>query len=203
VLARWLRTQRQHCGHTYTVLAERTGYHTTTLQRAADGYHVPTWPVVQAYAAACHASPHAAAQLWRMARAGRPTHTSDIRPRRIHDADGLVTAMIELRNRAGQPSLRDLERMAGGLGRLPRSTLQLILAKRSFPTREQLIAFLTACGAREKSFAVWEQAWERASGARGRVPNASRLFRQNSPTDDVLRRVRESQARSMGWPGSP
>ncbi|MFF9478034.1 helix-turn-helix domain-containing protein [Streptomyces sp. NPDC014733] len=62
-LAEWLPKARALTGLTYTRLADRAGYHPTTLQRAASGKSVPRRAVVIAYARACGVSTDHARQL--------------------------------------------------------------------------------------------------------------------------------------------
>ncbi|MFJ2866876.1 hypothetical protein [Kitasatospora sp. NPDC087314] len=65
------------------------------------------------------------------------------RPKRTLENLGLE--LRRARARAGQPSLRALERWSEEAGhRVPRSTANLILTGRVLPTREQLAALLTA-----------------------------------------------------------
>ncbi|MER8233109.1 hypothetical protein [Streptomyces sp. NPDC094049] len=56
-----------------------------------------------------------------------------------------MRAMVRMRAAAGNPSLRALASSPEAGGRIPRSTLHLILVGRREPTSEQLAAFAAAC----------------------------------------------------------
>ncbi|MFG2895230.1 helix-turn-helix transcriptional regulator [Streptomyces sp. NPDC048248] len=199
-LALWLRAVRQRAGLTYTQLAERTDYHPTTLQRAADGTRVPAAHVVGAYARACNASPDEAERLRRAASAPRikdaPAEPGGLRIAASNDS--LRQAMIRLREQAGQPSLRELERRAGP-GRLPRSTLHDILQGRTAPTHDQLAAFLYACGVPARNLPVWTKAWKRAQIVdQPRAARPETAEAEADPADpgwELLRRVVSAQMR--------
>ncbi|MGW1892418.1 nSTAND1 domain-containing NTPase [Streptomyces sp. NPDC002004] len=62
---RKLRTEAG--GITYRALAQRAGYSITTLSQAAGGEHLPTLPVVLAYAAACGGDPSEWEARWKEA----------------------------------------------------------------------------------------------------------------------------------------
>ncbi|AZM73515.1 hypothetical protein D1J63_00015 [Streptomyces sp. KPB2] len=116
-----------------------------TLRRAVDG-RVPTYRVVQAWAAGAGVDPSRGEELLtrvRVAREPRAREGSDAW--RITTSAGLVRAMKRVRARAGQPTERELA--ARGGPRLPRSTLGAVLRGESHVTAELLQAFLSACGA--------------------------------------------------------
>ncbi|MFD7828644.1 helix-turn-helix transcriptional regulator [Kitasatospora sp. NPDC059803] len=165
-LALYLRVLRQSSGHTYAELGKITGIHPTRLSRAASGDSVPTLDVVEAYAAGCGAMRKElteARRLWRAARragakspAERPAHIT-----MINTPWDLWQAMVHLHLKVGRPSLRELERRAGGLGRLPRSTLSLVLRGGARPSRELLEDFVQACEVPSSEIKHWLEAWDR------------------------------------------
>ncbi|MQS12056.1 helix-turn-helix domain-containing protein [Streptomyces kaniharaensis] len=204
-LALWLREQRQRSGLTYAAMAKTTQYHRTMLSRGASGERVPSWQLVEEFTAACGGDLARARQLWRSARLAeqkrrRRTHHArdhsfgDLRsvmndfldseaarhPDVIEDFGQLCRAMVELRARSGQPSLRELEKRAGrredgGLV-LPKSTLCAILRGSAIPSRQHVIALVRGLGVSATMMAAWAGAWDRASHNRMR-PDKPRLAR--------------------------
>ncbi|MGW4896311.1 helix-turn-helix domain-containing protein [Kitasatospora sp. NPDC004240] len=196
-LALWLREQRRRSGLTYAAMAETTRYHPTMLSRAAGGGQVPSLRLVEEFATACGADLVRARQLWRAARLAEHNHRrrtaqqhdhgfGDLRsvmadyfdteaaahPDVIEDFAQLRRALVELRARHGQPSLRELEKRAGRRGDgapvLPRSTLSAVLRGRAVPGRRHVAALVRALGVSATLTAAWAGAWERASHNRTR-----------------------------------
>ncbi|MHA4820145.1 helix-turn-helix domain-containing protein [Streptomyces aculeolatus] len=173
LLAVYLRQGRRQArylygGMPYTELARRTGYSASTLHRAASGRHVPARQVVLAYADACGVDLDEADRLWQQAwrqQHRRPDGVRAVPPEMIQHQADLGVALVDLYERSGAPSLRTMERRArvARASRLSRSSLQRTLARQRVPaTREELEAFLLACGVPEEQRAVWQQAWGRA-----------------------------------------
>ncbi|MEU5811256.1 helix-turn-helix transcriptional regulator [Streptomyces sp. NPDC047718] len=169
-LAEWLRTQRRRTGQPYRALASKTGVHATTLQRAASGESVPKLRVVLLYARACNAPADAAEALWKearyvgaRARRGRSPLHNFSPPALIRDFADLSTQLLHLYERAGSPTLREMEQRAGGFGLLPRSTAHRIVHRRAVPhSAAQFRAFLRACQVPETAYPAWDEAWGRA-----------------------------------------
>ncbi|MFF0748560.1 hypothetical protein [Streptomyces sp. NPDC004267] len=83
------------------------------------------------------------------------------------DLPSLHDAMQSLYRRAGSPSYAELDRRAGGNGRLPKSTLSRFFSKGSIPSKDFTLSFVGACGVRgEEKLKLWEFAWDRAAGWR-------------------------------------
>ncbi|MGW8453800.1 helix-turn-helix domain-containing protein [Streptomyces niveus] len=166
-LAEWLRAQRVWVGLTYRELAERSGVHATTLQRAASGDSVPQLMPVLAYARGCDAQPEDARRLWcrarrEQARAGT-SHSPVPSPALIRDFADLSAALRDLYEKAGVPSLRTMETRAGGFGSLPRSSAHRIVNKQTVPHNlDQFRAYLRACEVPAREWKAWEDAWSRA-----------------------------------------
>ncbi|WP_443333054.1 helix-turn-helix domain-containing protein [Streptomyces sp. AA0539] len=169
-LAEWLREQRNLGGRrSYRELATFAGCHATTLQRAASGDKVPRRETVRGYARACGASEEEAERLWRAARLEESRAAAE-RGRQVapsaqfvRDLADLSAALVDMYEKAGSPSLRHMEELAGGYGLLPRSTAHRIIKKDTVPRcREQLQAFLRACSVPEQEWHAWESAWNRA-----------------------------------------
>ncbi|MFJ5974479.1 helix-turn-helix domain-containing protein [Streptomyces sp. NPDC093060] len=168
-LAKWLLEQRAHAGLSYRALAERTGYSPATLQRVGSTTTVPQERVVVAYAEACGASGARARELWRTARseARRATRGRTLPaplPGLVRDFADLSAALKHLYEKAGAPSLREMEHRGGGHGILPRSTLYRMLRKEAGVPRHrrQFEAFLRACQLPEPEWSVWLEAWDRS-----------------------------------------
>ncbi len=165
-LACWLRAQRSAKGWSYAQMAERSGCHATTLQRAASGQHVPSARAVQAYARGCDAPVSKAMDLWKQARAGEHYGAVGVRstpsPMYISGLDQLKASLQGLYVKAGRPALRDMERRAGEWGKLPHSTAHRIVQGRTVPRDEgQLIGYLIACDVADAEHRLWVDAWGR------------------------------------------
>jgi transcriptional regulator with XRE-family HTH domain len=199
VLALWLRAQRQHANLTYAQLAKRTGFSPATLSRATKGTRVPSCSVVQAFAEGCGADPEKARSLWKKARcaAQQVQKYSAPRPEYVRNFADLHAAMTELRRKAGNPSLRELERNAGQHSELPRSSLSRVLRKQAVPSRDLLKAFVRACGVLGTAqHRAWEAAWSRADEERNRLELQRRRL---SPEEAVIfKELEAEQERSRG-----
>lgn len=149
-LALWLRAQRERCGLTYAAMAKLTGHQFTAsaLSRGASG-RVPSLRLVIAFATACDADADEAVRLWKAARKAREERRrqagispefrdlassvrSVLRHPAVVDTFGkLHDVMVEMRARQGQPSLGELQTLAGrtpdGRHRLPKSSLSVVL----------------------------------------------------------------------------
>ncbi|MCX4792624.1 helix-turn-helix domain-containing protein [Streptomyces sp. NBC_01221] len=166
-LAEWLRDQRARAGLSYRELANRAGLHATTLQRVASGSSVPQLMPVLAYARGCDAQPEEARRLWQRARREhvRTQHGRQPAPAPafVRDFADLSAALRGLYERACAPSLRIMERRAGGFGALPRSSAHRIVNKQTVPhSLQQFQAFLRACEVPVEQWKEWEDAWTRA-----------------------------------------
>ncbi|MFI8265555.1 helix-turn-helix domain-containing protein [Streptomyces sp. NPDC085665] len=188
-LAQWLLSLRQASGLTISQVASRaesagmpasrsTLYRAELVRTTGRRPSIPAWPVVEAYTKACGGSIAEAKRLWtKAAGAPAPGKTSTV-PRRpamapqyISEPADLLLAMRELRLRAGNPSLRELEKRAtpasGTVTLLPRSTLSAVL-NGTRPCRRDLLAdFVRACGVtKESEITRWLSAWDRIEAAR-------------------------------------
>ncbi|MFR9758187.1 helix-turn-helix domain-containing protein, partial [Streptomyces sp. TR06-5] len=169
-LAFWLRVQRERAGLTYHELAERTTCSASTLARAAAGERVPRLPTVEAYARACEASVADGRRMWRAARAAEQRHTrvprsipdAAPRPELVQEPADLHAALRALYYKSGAMPLAEMERRAGGHGRLPHSTVHRMLKGATMFRQDQLTAFLDGCGVPVRNHPQWHRAWERA-----------------------------------------
>lgn len=168
-LAHWLRVLRATTGLSYRRLAERTGLHATTLQRAASGNSVPRLLTVITYARACEALPEDAHRMWLRARrehvrsAMPQSRQPAPAPALIRDFADLGAALREMYEEAGAPPVRIMETRAGGFGTLPRSSAHRIVNKQAVPhCLEQFRGYLRACEVPADHWKAWEDAWSRA-----------------------------------------
>ncbi|MFJ4681800.1 helix-turn-helix transcriptional regulator [Streptomyces sp. NPDC091377] len=198
-LVTWLRRGRDRAGLTYQQLAARTDYSADTLARAASGRSVPqNLGVVTAYAKGCDLSVKEAERLWKQARRDEARAQGVLSGRRggvhirvVKDFADLHSAIVDLYVDDGSPALRDLEARAGGVGRLPRSTVSRVLNGHSTPSRTFVAAFAAACEVRRADLPEWTKAWDRADAdrrstrARSRQPGG-RSVQQRLTTHDPL-----------------
>lgn len=93
----------------------------------------------------------------------RPGPFGDLDPSGVTTLTRLAALLRQCRVRAGNPSLRDIERLGEKLGHaLPRSTVAGVLAGRRAPRRDLLLALLAVLGVPEGDRAAWTSAWEKA-----------------------------------------
>ncbi len=169
-LAVWLRNLRNTARLTNRELADRTGLHATTLQRAASGRSVPRRQVVCAYARACGDETDHIETLWKAARRHEcRTRQSDGAvsaaplPELVLDVADLSAALVALWESSGAPPLRMMEARAGAFGVLSRSTAHRIISRRTVPrSATQFEAFLRACELPEDEYEPWKAAYTRA-----------------------------------------
>lgn len=165
-LALWLRSQRESAGLSYGSLAAGTIYSPDTMRRAASGQRIPTLKVLRAFADTCGADLQVAEGLWKAARRELSGPHREYHIAYVIDFPDLYDAMSSLYRRAGSPSYSELDRRAGGNGRLPKSSLSRFFAKKSVPGKDFTLAFAEACGVRGEKLEFWEVAWLRAAGRR-------------------------------------
>ncbi|GAA1959698.1 helix-turn-helix domain-containing protein [Kitasatospora viridis] len=180
-LAQRLRSLRERAGLSYRQLAESTKYNASTYSRAASGSALPTLEVVELYALRCGADTPELRELrslWRAAHRAREARPRTVPLDLIRQPAELCDAMVALRSRVGRPSLRTLEQRAGGFGRLPHSSLSLVLRRRAMPGRALLEHFVRACGVPSAELDRWLKAWDRISASRISRPAATDLLLQ-------------------------
>ncbi|QDN54156.1 hypothetical protein [Streptomyces sp. S1D4-20] len=120
-----------------------------TLRRAVDG-RVPTIKAIRTWSAGAGVDPTEGERLRARVRAARSRLAQQrYDASRITTQGGLVRAMKRIRARAGEPTLRELEKSDEAAFRLPRSTLGAVLRGESPVTAGLLEAFLTACAVPE------------------------------------------------------
>lgn len=86
-------------------------------------------------------------------------------PRAAGTIEEFVAQLRELRAWAGDPTLRELEKRAGGAGRLPRSSVSDMLCRTDrLPKFDLVTEFVKACGA-GNALPAWIAAWHRLKRA--------------------------------------
>ncbi|WP_328834585.1 helix-turn-helix transcriptional regulator [Streptomyces europaeiscabiei] len=181
-LAAFLRKRRAVGAWTYEELAEQSdGLSRQTLQRAAaGGMTVPSWPVVSAFIRATSPlretdteldrATKQAMDLWRKARYEQRQKTMSRRSEPpvlalVRSEADLAAVLVELYERSGAPSMKTMERRAGGLGILPHSTAHRIVTRKTLPyTLVQFDAFLNACDVTMQRRDPWYTMWARVVG---------------------------------------
>ncbi|MEV7511765.1 helix-turn-helix transcriptional regulator [Streptomyces sp. NPDC091201] len=166
VLAEALRKLRTTSGLTYDELAARTGLSPTTLKRAASGRILPPWETVKEFTSACGIPPAGLRPVWLKARIAERGRLKQLRRPRAPELattfGDLGEAMEYFYEAAGAPSLRQLQEQAGGRHLLPVSSAARIVNREALPaSRQQCLAFLTACGLGARTAERWAQAFDR------------------------------------------
>jgi transcriptional regulator with XRE-family HTH domain/outer membrane protein OmpA-like peptidoglycan-associated protein len=178
-LAGELRHARGRAGMTYEQLAAETGLSAATLRSAAGGTRLPTWKVTRAFAAACDGDQETLLALWTAAchAAGRQVPgqppAEPPNPAEAPSAADLVEMLKQLRQWAGEPSLAELNRRAGGHNLLPPSTVSDMLNSQRLPRLELMHTFGRACGLDENQAAAWRDAWHLIKARESAPPPAA------------------------------
>ncbi|MFK0047677.1 helix-turn-helix domain-containing protein [Streptomyces sp. NPDC090741] len=168
VLARRLRVLRRDAGLTYDELATETGLSAATLKRAASGKTLPALKTAEKFAAACGGAKGRVQRLWLEARIADRGRLEELRrpaaPHLVSSPAELSVALEFFYERAGTPSLRELQQRAGGDARLvlPISSAARIVSRQTLPASgRQLRAFLAGCGLSSRSKDRWVKAYTR------------------------------------------
>lgn len=172
-LAAYLRELRDLAGKTYEEMAEETLCSVSSLKRATKGgSKVPTWNTVSDFVSATSGDEKAARVLFDQAEqaaaeARRDAKRASIvpKPQFVRDVGDLSGAMRDAYSRAGRPSVREMEMLAGW--RLPHSTAHEIVKGRAVPYDiRTYIAFLEACEIQGEHLYPWFESWLKVRGER-------------------------------------
>jgi hypothetical protein len=91
-----------------------------------------------------------------------PEKPGDVGPSEVETLAHLAASLRQLRLRAGNPALREIERLGKRHGHpLPRSTVAGVLSGRHKPRRDLLLALIDVLGVRKEDTAGWVAAWEK------------------------------------------
>ncbi|MGW1521588.1 helix-turn-helix domain-containing protein [Streptomyces sp. NPDC002287] len=172
-LATALRELRAEAGLTYDELAVKTGLSPTALKRAMSGRTLPSRESVTAISEACGGS-GGAVELWRQARIAARGRLPRLRPpgapELITTRGALSEALEFFYEKAGAPSLRRLQALAGGAHLLPVSSAARIINRQALPaSRQQCVAFLTACEVGPRLLRRWADTFTRITSQRARL----------------------------------
>ncbi|WHM41119.1 helix-turn-helix transcriptional regulator [Streptomyces sp. BPTC-684] len=165
-LAALLRNQRKATGLTYHELAPKAGVSAATLKRATSGKVMPTERTVVAFIEACggdRTDVEKGRLFWRLARmeqrGTRGQRTPH--PRLISSQAELSLGLVDLYERDGLPSFREMQRRAGAEW-LAISSISRIVHREALPaSRGQMAAFLRACRVSRKVQSDWLDTWQR------------------------------------------
>ncbi|MFJ8637468.1 hypothetical protein [Streptomyces sp. NPDC093568] len=174
-VAHWLRQSRHLSGLTYQQLEQATGWSRGSLHRAASGWP-SRWLVVEAFTLACGTDVGTARTLWLKAKEALEPTVQDVDVMAIEDVgsfDELRTAMGQLRDEAGQPSLRELVGRSGR--RLRRSSLAAAFKGSSPLRRDLVVTFVDVLGVKGAEAEAWGAAWDRAQAHWRATRGAARL----------------------------
>ncbi|MGW6945119.1 helix-turn-helix domain-containing protein [Streptomyces xanthophaeus] len=177
-LAERLRWLRAEAGLTYDGLAAATGVSAATLKRAASGRSVPSWETIEAIIAVCGDIHGRVEAEWTRARIDERGRLKNLRfpasPELITTAGGLSEALEFIYEGAGALPLRRLQARAGGGHLLPVSTAARIVNRQALPaSRQQCVAFLTACGIGRRLVRRWADAYDRITTRRAAAAQRS------------------------------
>ncbi|MGW6782277.1 helix-turn-helix domain-containing protein [Streptomyces sp. NPDC054987] len=199
-LAAALRRIRTLAGLSYDELADRTGLSAATLKRAAWGKTVPAEETVIAFAAACGGdSVDVLRRLWLNARIADRGRLVQLRkpalPQFIDGRRELSAALEYFYEAAGAPSLRHFVALAGGAHLLPVSSAARIVKRQALPvSRQQMVAFLTACGLTGQPLDLWGDAFEEITqNPDGPYSRLNALFEKVTEGVEGPRRLRLSE----------
>lgn len=110
-----------------------------------------------------------------------------------------TACLRQVRTRAGNPSLRELEQRARRLRtRLPRSSVSDALSGTSLPRRDLVVAFLRACGVDPMADPRWMRAWARLAEAVGTGGALSPAGQMAEVTGQLARDVRTAGLLRIG-----
>ncbi|MFF8513385.1 helix-turn-helix domain-containing protein [Streptomyces sp. NPDC015492] len=205
-LAARLRTGLARKGFGYRELAEQTQYHPTTLQRAASGKGVPSWPVVKDFAGACDLDQEEIRKLWEAARREKARRLRDDPPRavgvtQVGNYAELGVLLASVRAKKDSPPYLLIERRAEvtkrQFGRLPHSTAWRIAVRQTRPSLHQMRAFLVGCNVPPQRHGPYVRAWERADAQYRR--DLAREISKAAIPDDLRRRDPYLLARELGF----
>ncbi|MCD9904223.1 hypothetical protein LUR56_37745 [Streptomyces sp. MT29] len=143
-----------------------------TLKRAASGKSVPTFAVAMAFCVACmvhrRSGPFDVGELQDLWLRARMEERGTLRLRKpkleyIADTADLSQALRALYEHAGAPSLRRIQKNAGGAEHLPLTTLSRIIGRETLPVDlAQFKAFLRGCSVSSDEMQEgWVKAWRK------------------------------------------
>jgi transcriptional regulator with XRE-family HTH domain len=188
-LAEELRRLRKQARLTYRHLADEAGFAPATLTAAASGGQLPSWPVVRAWAGACHGEEQAIRCLYERActAAGCPAPGPDRTgeeppdPAQAATPAQFVACMVRLRAWDGNPSLATLNQRSGR--HLPPSTLSGVLRRESLPRLDFVLRYVRACNLPDGKVQAWEHAWKALKETQTVLPSSANGRNGQHPGD--------------------
>ncbi|MBJ6639880.1 helix-turn-helix domain-containing protein [Streptomyces sp. DHE7-1] len=166
----WLLGEKRRSGLSFAELAALTFVSKSSLQRATQGFELPSRQVFEAFVRGCASDPDNAEREWQMANMmhqillGR--RMSSMHPEDVTNHAELRQALEGLVNRKGL-TLRQIEKLAEKRNvKLRRSTLSDSLSGRQNFSRATVEELARSCGEKESLVKAWDEAWRRAEGDR-------------------------------------
>ncbi|MFE5621117.1 helix-turn-helix domain-containing protein [Streptomyces virginiae] len=198
-LAEVLRRCRTRAGMSYDELAAMTGLSPATLKRAASGKTVPSQETVTTFVLACRGKLDGLHRLWLDARIADRGKLAKLDkpglPQFISGRRELSAALQYFYEAAGAPSLRHFVELAGGRHLLPVSSACRIVNRAALPvSRQQMVAFLTACGLTGRLLEQWGDAFHEIT----RGSDSDRMVSQIEAVLDAAQAMRASLSRPAG-----
>jgi transcriptional regulator with XRE-family HTH domain len=183
LLQSWLLEEKRRSGLSFSELAALTYVSKSSLQRATQGFEIPSRQVFEAFVRGCVSDAEIAEEKWEMAQmindviSGR--RVSSIRPGDVTSHQELRQALEGLVHRKGL-TLRKIEKAAEKRNaKLRRSTLSDSLSGRQNFSRASVRELARSCGETEELVQEWDEAWCRAEserrGRQGHVGEAHKL----------------------------
>lgn len=172
-LQSWLLEEKRRSGLSFGELAALTFVSKSSLQRATQGFELPSRQVFEAFIRGCASDPEIAERMWEAARMMNQVllgqRISSIRPEDVENHAELRHALVCLVRRKGL-TLRQIEKLAENRNvKLRRSTLSDSLSGRQNFSRVSVRELARSCGDTESLVQAWDEAWRRAeSDRRGR-----------------------------------
>ncbi|MEU9182780.1 helix-turn-helix transcriptional regulator [Streptomyces sp. NPDC048550] len=200
-LAIALRRCRAEAGLSYDELADMTDLSAGTFKRAAAGKAVPTEETLRKFACTCGVDLNGKrrlATLWLDARIADRGRLGRLQkpalPRFTNGRRELSAALEYFYEAASAPPLRRLTELAGGSHLLPVSSAARIVTRKALPaSRQQMIAFLTACGLTQWAREIWAEAFEEITQSHDHaeaipLKKTAELIRRTTPQSPLMNR---------------
>lgn len=182
-LQSWLLREKRRSGLSFAELAALTYVSKSSLQRATQGFELPSRQVFDAFVRGCDSDAETAEEEWERARMvhqvilGR--RISSIHPEDVTNHTELRQALEGLVHRK-ELTLRQIEKIAEQRNaKLRRSTLSDSLSGRQNFSRASVKELVLSCGEAQSLVQAWDEAWHRAEsdrrGRQGHLGEVSKL----------------------------
>ncbi|WP_345600583.1 helix-turn-helix domain-containing protein [Streptomyces coacervatus] len=169
-LQSWLLGEKRRSGLSFAELAALTFVSKSSLQRATQGFGLPSRQVFEAFVRGCASDPEIAESEWQRAKLTNELilgqRMSYSYPEDVTNHAELRQALKDLVKHKGL-TLRQIEKLSEKRNaKLRRSTLSDSLSGRQNFSRASVEELARSCGAEESTVQAWVEAWRRAEGDR-------------------------------------